>query len=95
MALGTLEYNNARQEAVNLKNSADAMDGYFNDLRREMNSLSEVLRSKGADELTTAWLELERKLDGFPNKIRGFSDFLNSAVDQYQSDDADFMSEIG
>ena len=37
---------------------------------------------------------LEAKLDGFPNKVRAFKGFLETAVAQYEADDAALMKEV-
>lgn len=85
--LGTMTYEEARNCASSMTTSANNMDEYFSRLRSEMNSLEDVLKSKGADDLYNTFLELDKKLDGFPEKIREFSKFLTETVDAYIADD--------
>ena len=94
MAMGSMSYGEARGYADVLKDKAAKMDEEFNKLKREMNSLEEVLKSKGADELLATYKTLEAKLDGFPNKVRAFEGFLRSAVSQYEADDAALSKEV-
>ena len=51
MALGSMSYGEARTCATELGNAASEMDNLFSQLKAEMNSLEEVLRSNGASEL--------------------------------------------
>ena len=69
MALGSMSYGEARTCATELGNAASEMDNLFSQLKAEMNSLEEVLRSNGASELYATYKTLEAKLDGFPNNI--------------------------
>lgn len=95
MALGNMSYTEGRECAANLGTSAANMDEFFNQLRAEMNSLEEVLKSKGADELFATYKGLEAKLNSFPDKVRGFQGFLTSAIEQYEADDAALSSQAG
>lgn len=94
MALGSMSYGEARTCASDLGKAASEMDTLFNNLRSEMNSLEEVLRSKGADELLMTYKTLEAKLNGYPDKVRAFQGFLNSAVEQYEADDAALTNDV-
>ena len=94
MALGSMSYGEARTCASELGNAASEMDNLFSQLKAEMNSLEEVLRSNGASELYATYKTLEAKLDGFPNKVRAFKGFLETAVAQYEADDAALMKEV-
>lgn len=94
MALGSMSYGEARTCATELGNAASEMDNLFSQLKAEMNSLEEVLRSNGASELYATYKTLEAKLDGFPNKVRDFKGFLETAVAQYEADDAALMKEV-
>ena len=94
MALGSMSYGEARTCATELGNAANEMDNLFSQLKAEMNSLEEVLRSNGASELYATYKTLEAKLDGFPNKVRAFKGFLETAVAQYEADDAALMKEV-
>ena len=94
MALGSMSYGEARTCATELGNAASEMDNLFSQLKAEMNSLEEVLRSNGASELYATYTTLEAKLDGFPNKVRAFKGFLETAVAQYEADDAALMKEV-
>ena len=94
MALGSMSYGEARTCASDLGKAASEMDTLFNNLRTEMNSLEDVLKSKGADELYQTYKVLEAKLSGFPEKVRAFQGFLNAAIDQYEADDAALASEV-
>ena len=94
MALGSMSYGEARTCATELGNAASEMDNLFSQLKAEMNSLEEVLRSNGASELYATYKTLEAKLDGFQNKVRAFKGFLETAVAQYEADDAALMKEV-
>lgn len=94
MALGSMSYGQARTCATELGNAAGEMDNLFSQLKSEMNSLEDVLKSNGADELYATYKTLEAKLDGFPNKVRAFKGFLETAVTQYEADDAALMKEV-
>ena len=94
MAFGSMSYGEARTCATELGNAASEMDNLFSQLKAEMNSLEEVLRSNGASELYATYKTLEAKLDGFPNKVRDFKGFLETAVAQYEADDAALMKEV-
>lgn len=94
MALGSMGYEEARNCANNLGKAASEMDALFNQLKSEMNSLEDVLKSKGADELYATYKTLEGNLSDFPNKVRAFEEFLNNAVSQYEADDAALTSEV-
>ncbi len=94
MALGSMSYDEARGCANALGNAAREMDDLFKNLSAEMNTLDDVLKSKGADELVDTYKTLEAKLSGFPNKVRAFQSFLNAAVDQYQADDASLSHDV-
>ncbi len=93
MALGSMSYTEAREYAANLGTEADNMDATFNELRAEMNSLEDVLRSKGATALYESYLAVEKELSSFSTKVRTFRDFLNSAVTLYEGDDEDLIRE--
>ena len=94
MALGRMSYEEGRTCASDLGSSAAEMDNLFSQLRSEMNSLEEVLRSKGADELYATWKVLDAKLNGYPNKVRDFQGFLNASITQYEADDAALSGEV-
>ena len=93
MALGSMSYSEARTCAANLGTEADNMDATFNELRAEMNSLEDVLRSKGATALYESYLAVEKNLSSFSTKVRSFTDFLNAAVTEYERDDEQLASE--
>ncbi len=94
MAVGSMSYAEVRTCATNLGSYASEMDALFERLKNEMNSLEDVLRSKGADELYSTYKSLEGKLSNYPNKVRDFQDFLNKAVSQYEADDAALANEV-
>ena len=95
MAIGSMSYTEMRACAEELGTEADNMDKIFENLKKEMNSLETVLKSRGGDELYSTYKILEAKLDGFPNKLRDFQAFVTTAVDQYESDDAALASDVG
>lgn len=95
MALGSMSYGDARLRAKELNTAASNMDEIFVKLKKEMDSLETVLRSKGADDLYATYRTLEAKISSFPNKVRDFRGFLLAAVEQYEADDASLSSEIG
>ncbi len=94
MAVQGMSYSELRACAADFGKAAAEMDRLFNNLKVEMNSLGDVLKSKGADRLYDAYKELERKLPGYPDKVREFEAFINTAVDQYEANDAALQSEI-
>ena len=94
MALGSMTYQEARDRAEDLNNAASRMDEEFTKLRSEMDTLEEVLKSKGGTELYQSYKVLEAKLNSFPNKVRDFRMFLLKAVEQYEADDAQLTSEV-
>mgnify|MGYP003571456666 CR=1 FL=1 len=94
MALGTMSYSEAKTCASELGKAASNMDQLFNNLRNEMDSLQEDLKSSAADELYATYKVLEAKLSSFPNKVRDFKGFLEAAVAQYEADDAALANEV-
>ncbi len=94
MALGTMSYSEARTCATEFGNAAAEMDNLFSQLKMEMNTLEEVLKSKGATELYNTYKTLEAKIDSFPNKVRDFKRFIETAVAQYEADDAALNGEV-
>jgi len=94
MALGSMSYSEARACAQELGTAASNMDNLIAQLRNEMNSLEDVLRSNGATELFSTYKTLDAKIDGFPAKVRAFKGFLETAVAQYEADDAALSREV-
>ena len=94
MALGSMSYDEARGCAQELGNSAANMDNLIIQLRGEMESLQDVLKSNGASELYSTFKTLDAKLNGFPDKVRAFKTFLETAVSQYEADDAALQREV-
>ena len=94
MALGSMSYEEARTCANELGNSAVKMDNLIAQLRNEMESLQDVLRSNGANELYATYKTLDAKIEGFPSKVRDFKGFLETAVAQYEADDIALSREI-
>lgn len=94
MALGSMSYSEARTCANELGTAATNMDNLIAQLRNEMNSLEDVLRSNGASELYATFKTLDAKLNGFPEKVRAFKGFLETAVAQYEADDQALSREV-
>ncbi len=94
MALGSMSYTEARTCANELGTAATNMDNLIAQLRNEMNSLEDVLRSNGASELYATFKTLDAKLNGFPEKVRAFKGFLETAVAQYEADDQALSREV-
>lgn len=94
MALGSMSYTEARTCANELGTSATNMDNLIAQLRNEMNSLEDVLRSNGASELYATFKTLDAKLNGYPEKVRAFKGFLETAVAQYEADDQALSREV-
>ena len=94
MALGSMSYTEARACATDLGNAAANMDNLIAQLRNEMETLEDVLRSNGASDLYATYKTLDAKLNGFPEKVRAFKGFLETAVDQYEADDAALSGQI-
>ena len=94
MALGSMSYSVVRTCATNLGEYASEMDTLFEKLKGEMESLEDVLRSRGAEELYSTYKTLEGNLSNYPAKVRAFQDFLNEAVSQYEADDAALANDL-
>lgn len=94
MALGSMSYTEAETCAVELGTAAANMDNLIAQLRVEMESLEDVLKSNGASELYATYKTLDAKLNGFPEKVRAFKGFLETAVAQYKADDAALSREV-
>lgn len=94
MALGSMTYQEARDRAEDLRKAALRMDEEFTKLRNEMDTLEQVLKSRGGTELYDSYKVLEAKLNSFPNKVRDFRTFLLKAVEQYEANDADLSSDV-
>ena len=94
MALGSMSYSEARNCAGELKTAAANMDDLIAQLRIEMETLEDVLKSKGAGELYATYKTLDAKINGFPEKVRAFGGFLEAAVNQYEADDAALSREV-
>lgn len=94
MALGSMSYSEARTCANELGTAATNMDNLIAQLRNEMNSLEDVLKSNGASELYATFKTLDAKLDGYPEKVRSFKGFLETAVAQYEADDQALSREV-
>ena len=94
MALGSMTYQEARDRAEDLRKAALRMDEEFTKLRKEMDTLEQVLKSRGGTELYDSYKVLEAKLNSFPNKVRDFRTFLLKAVEQYEANDADLSSDV-
>ena len=93
MAIGSMSYTEARDCAKNLGDYAINMENLIADLRNEMNSLEDVLKSNGATQLYETYQTLDAKLNGFPDKVKAFKGFLETAVNQYEADDAALQRE--
>lgn len=94
MALGSMSYTEARTCAGDLGTAATNMDNLIAQLRSEMNSLEDVLKSNGASELYATFKTLDAKLNGYPEKVRSFKGFLETAVAQYEADDQALSREV-
>ena len=94
MALGSMSYTEARTCAAELGTAAANMDNLIAQLRVEMESLEDVLKSNGASELYATYKPLDAKLNGIPEKVRAFKGFLETAVAQYEADDAALSREV-
>ena len=93
MGLGRMSYSEATKCADNLGTYADTIEKKLRDLRSEIDSMDEVLKSEGASELLAKYDELEKKLADCPTKIKGFEAHLRTAIEQYQSDDERLREE--
>jgi uncharacterized protein YukE len=87
MALGTMSYSEAKERADKLGAISNRMDEQFTRLRNQMNSLENVLKSKGATQLYETYTQLDAKLSGFTSKVTSFQQFLYKAVEEYQTQD--------
>lgn len=87
MALGSMSYSEARERADRLGTICDRMDEDFLTLRSQMNSLENVLVSKGGDQLYETYKQLDAKLSGFTSKVISFQQFLYKAIEEYKAQD--------
>lgn len=93
MGLGKMTYEEALGCAERLKKNADDLRLHIADLKREMNSLNEVLASKGADQVTDTYSMIDTDLEKCPDKIEGFDLYIQEAVKRYRADDAQLGQE--
>lgn len=93
MGLGRMTYGEATTSADNLNKSSASLEKYLKDLREEIDSLDEVLRSEGADQLLKTYEELDEELRVCPQKITGFEVYLRDAIKKYQEDDQRLKEE--
>ena len=93
MALGSLQYSEARAHVSELRTSAQNMVELLNELKREMDTLESVLKSKGADELYATYKQLEAKVGSYPEKVQDFANFLETSVARYEAVDNNLASQ--
>lgn len=92
--LGSLKYDEARSYAANMRESAKAMTDLLAELKKEMDSLESVLKSKGADELYSTYKTLEAKVGSYPEKVIEFASFLESTVAKYEYADQTLQNSV-
>ena len=87
MGLGRMTYSEATTSADNLNKSSASLEKHLKDLRYEIDSMDDVLRSEGAEQLLKTYEELDNDLRVCPQKITGFEVYLRGAIKKYQEDD--------
>ena len=93
MGLGRMSYGEATTCADNLNKYAANLEKCLTDLRNEINSMDEVLKSEGADQLLARYDELDKELVDCPTRINGFETHLRTAIKKYQDDDQRLREE--
>jgi uncharacterized protein YukE len=93
MGVGRMSYTEATTCADNLNRYSANIEKYLTDLRTEINSMDEVLKSEGANELLARYDELDKKLVDCPVKITEFENHLRTAIRKYQEDDQRLREE--
>ena len=93
MGVGRMSYTEATTCADNLSRYSANIEKYLTDLRTEINSMDEVLKSEGANELLAKYDELDKKLVDCPVKITEFENHLRTAIRKYQEDDQRLREE--
>ena len=87
MALSKLEYDTARNCVREFDTISSEMRSTFSELKREMDSLEDDLKSRGGDTLYAKYKDLEPKLAEVPEKVDDFKKFLEGATEKYEAED--------
>ncbi len=93
MAISKLEYNTARNCAREFETISSEMRSTFSELKSEMDSLENDLKSKGGDTLYAKYKELEPKLAEVPEKVDDFKNFLEGAIQEYETEDQTLQNQ--
>jgi uncharacterized protein YukE len=95
MAISKLEYSTARNCVSEFGTISTEMRSTFSDLKREMESLEDDLKSKGGDALYAKYKALEPKLAEVPDKVDDFKTFLEGATQEYEKEDLTLQKQAG
>ena len=85
MAISKLEYDTARNCVREFDTISSEMRSTFSELKREMDSLEDDLKSRGGDTLYAKYKDLEPKLAEVPEKVDDFKNFLEGATEKYEA----------
>lgn len=93
MGLGRMTYSEATASADRLSEIAAALDTELTNLRSEIFSMDEVLKSEGANQVLETYDNLDKELTKCPTKIVEFEKYLRDAIEQYKQDDQTLIEE--
>ena len=93
MAISKLEYDTARNCVREFDTISSEMRSNFSELKREMDSLEDDLKSRGGDTLYAKYKDLEPKLAEVPEKVDDFKNFLEGATEKYEAEDQTLQNQ--
>ena len=93
MAISKLEYDTARNCVREFDTISSEMRSTFSELKREMDSLEDDLKSRGGDTLYAKYKDLEPKLAEVPEKVDDFKNFLEGATEKYEAEDLTLQNQ--
>ena len=93
MAISKLEYDTARNCVREFDTISSEMRSTFSELKREMDSLEDDLKSRGGDTLYAKYKDLEPKLAEVPEKVDDFKNFLAGATEKYEAEDQTLQNQ--
>ncbi len=93
MGLGKMSYEDALGCADRLKQNSDDLRLHLADLKREMESLDEVLKSRGANQVSETYTAIDSDMEKSPDKINEFNLYIRDAVASYRAADEQLKQE--
>jgi hypothetical protein len=93
MGLGKMSYDEALGCADRLQKNAEDLRLHLTTLKTEMDSLNEVLKSRGADQIAVTYALIDSDMEKCPDKILGFNAYIRDAVNKYRADDEKLAQE--